>query len=148
MKQFRTDIIIFIGILILSSVVLLLTVDESVIDIQLHDTYFVLDKITAIVLITEPLMFLVFFIRAFTQKFTAIGSNIGLIVALLFFALITYQIVRFQQNDLRDVTFGSADNEQLIADRRNFIIIAWVLFGLWISAVLLLTYRTLKITKR
>jgi hypothetical protein len=98
MKQFKTDIIIFIGLLFLALIILLLTIGQSTIDIQLHDTYFVLDKISLIILIIGPLTFVIFLARGLTTKFKAVLANIGLIIGLILVALITFYIVRLQQS--------------------------------------------------
>ena len=151
MGQFKTDIIIFIGLLILGSIVLLLTAGQSTIDIQLHDTYFVLDKISLTVLIIGPLTFLIFLARGLTRKFKTQGTNIGLIIGLILIALITYQVVRLQQSYLNEIMRfddeGLPDRGQFIVNAKNKMNLIWGLFGLWTIGLLLLTLRTIKIWK-
>jgi hypothetical protein len=150
MKQLKIDIVIFIGLLILSSIILLLTAGQSAIDIQLHDTYFVFDKISLTVLIIGPLTFLIFLARGLTTKFNAMGTNIGLIVGLILNALITYQIVRLQQSYLNEVMLnneGSPGSQQLIIDANNKLRWTWGLFVLWVTGLLLLTFRNIQIWK-
>lgn len=151
MGQLKTDIIIFIGLLILTSVVLLLTAGQSTIDIQLHDTYFVLDKISLTVLIIGPLTFLIFLARGLTRKFKTKGTNIGLIIGLILIALITYQVVRLQQSYLNEMMKlddeGLPDRGQFIVEAKNKINFTWGLFGLWTIGFSLLTLRTIKIWK-
>ncbi len=145
MKHFRTDIIIFIALLVPAAIVFATTSGQSVIDIQLHDTYFVLDKTTAAVLMIGPPMFLIFFIRALIQKFKTIGPNVGLMMGLIILASITYRAVLLEQSDLHEL-MRTAD-EQQIADHK--ITVNWALgvFGLWTAIFLLLAYRTIKIAK-
>jgi hypothetical protein len=149
MRQFKTDIIIFLGLMVISIVVLLLTAGQSTFDIQLHDTYFVIDKISMMVLIIGPLMFLVFLSRALTRKFKTMGPNIGLIIGLILVAVITLYVVRFQQSFLSEMTRlddeGFPDRGQFIVNAKNRINWTWGLFAFWIIGILLLTLRTLKI---
>src|SRR4051812_41519483 len=102
MRQFKTDIIIFLGVVFFCLVVLLLTAGQSSIDIQLHDTYFVIDKISMTVLIAGPLTFLIFLTRGFRRKFKTKGTNIGLILGLMLVSVITFHFVRIQQSYLSE----------------------------------------------
>jgi len=151
MKQFKTDIIIFIGFLVLTSIVLLLTIGQSTIDIQLHDTYFVLDKISLTILIIGPLTFMIFLTRGLTRKFKTKGTNIGLIIGLILVAVITFYVVRLQQSYLSEMmrpdNEGLPDRGQFIVETKNRINWTWGLFGFWAMGLLLLTLRTIKIWK-
>lgn len=149
MKQFKTDIIISIGLLILTLAVLLLTVGQSTIDIQLHDTYFVIDRISLTVAIIGPLTFFIFLIRAFIKKFKTKGANIGLIIGLILVAVITFYVVRLQQSYLNEMMRledeGLPDRGQFIADAKNRINWTWGLFSFWVTGLLLIMFRTAKI---
>jgi len=151
MGQFKTDIIIFIGLLFMTAVVLLLTVGQSTIDIQLHDTYFVLDKISIAVLIIGPLTFLIFLAGGLTRRFKTKGTNIGLIIGLILVALITFYVVRLQQNYLSEVIrlVGEElpDKRKFTLEANNRIYWTWGLFGFWTTGLVLLTVRTIKIWK-
>ena len=151
MGQFKTDIIIFMGLLILGSIVLLLTAGQRTIDIQLHDTYFILDKLSLTVLIIGPLTFLIFLTRGLTKNFKTKGPNIGLIIGLILIALITYHVVRLQQSYLDEMMRlddeGLPDRGQFIVDAKKRINWTWGLFALWTFGLLLLTLRTIKIWK-
>jgi hypothetical protein len=149
MGQFRTDIIILLGLLILSLIILL--TGQSTIDIQIYDTYYVLDKVSLTVLVIGPLTFLIFFIRGLTRKFRTNGTNIGLIIGLILIGLITYHVVRSQQHYLIEMMKlndeGQPDRGQFIVETKNKIKFTWGLLGLWIIAGSLLTLRTIKIWK-
>jgi hypothetical protein len=151
MRQFKTDIIIFVGLLGIGLIALLLTAGQSTIDIQLHDTYFVIDKISMTVLIIGPLTFLIFLARALTGKFKTKGSNIGLIIGLILVASITLYVIRLEQSHLSEIMRlddeGLPDRGQFKVDTKNRINWIWGLFGVWITGVLLVTLRTIKIWK-
>ena len=69
MKRFKKDLIIFFGLLTLSFIIWQIIHGNGAIDIQLHDTYFVLDKTSLTILIMGPLTFLIFLARGLTRKF-------------------------------------------------------------------------------
>lgn len=151
MTNFRTDISIFLGLLTLCLAVLLFTAGQSTVDIQLHDTYFVLDKISLTVLIIGPLTFLIFLARALTKNFKTSATNIGLIIGLALVALITYQAVRLQTSYVSEMIKldheALPDRDNYIADAENKIKWTWALFGLWTVVLLILAVRTIRITK-
>jgi hypothetical protein len=151
MRTFTTDIFIFLGLLILTALIFLFTIGQSAIDIQLHDTYFVLDKISLTILIIGPLTLLIFLSRGLTRKFRTKGANMGLIVGLLLVALITYQIIQFQESYLIQIMKlddeGLPDRGQFAVDARKKINWTWGLFGFWTLGIVLLTFRTIKIWK-
>lgn len=149
MRQFKTDIIIFLGLAGIGVIALLLTAGQSTVDIQLYDTYFVIDKISMTVLIIGPLTFSTFLARALTRNFKARGSNIGLMIGLVLVAIITFYIIRLQQSHLSEIMRpdheGTSDRGQFIADAKSRINWTWGLFGFWAMGLLLLTLRTIKI---
>ncbi|MBT1698886.1 hypothetical protein KK083_18475 [Fulvivirgaceae bacterium PWU4] len=151
MKKFKTDIIIFSGLLILALSIVLLTAGQSTIDIQLHDTYFVIDKISLTILIVGPLTLLIFLARALTRKFKTIGTNVGLAIGLILVALITYSVIQLQQSYMTSIMTldneGLPDRGQFMADSKRRITWSWALFGFWVVALTLLIIRTIKIWK-
>jgi hypothetical protein len=94
MKTYKAGLIIFAVLLLLVLVVWMLTLEQSVIDIQLHDTYFVIDKVSMAVLILGPFSFLIFLARAVALRFRSIGANIELLIGLILVALITYNVIK------------------------------------------------------
>ena len=151
MRQIKTDLNIFIALVVVSLIPLLLTAGQSTIDIQLHDTYFVIDKISMTVLIIGPLTFLIFFARSLTGKFKAKGPNIGLIIGLILVAVTTFYAVRLQQSYLSEMMRlddeGLPDRGQFMVEAKKRINWTWGLFGFWAIGLLLLTLRTIKIWK-
>jgi hypothetical protein len=148
---YKTDIIIFLGLLTLTFFVWLFAVGESAIDIQLHDTYFVLDNTSLAVLILGPLTFLIFLARGLATKFKSIGANAGLIVGLILLALITYGIIELQKSYLTEImrldTEEMPASAQSIVDMETKINWTWSLMGLWIMGIILLTAKTIMIRK-
>lgn len=149
MRQFKTDIIIFLGVVFFSLVALLLTAGQSSIEIQLHDTYFVIDKISMTVLIVGPLTFLIFLARGFRSKFKTKGTNVGLIIGLILVSVITFYVVRIQQSYLSEALRLDRESfpqrEQFIANTTIKINWTWGLLGIWCMGLLLLTFRTIRI---
>ncbi|MFA7381130.1 MAG: hypothetical protein WC150_11765 [Bacteroidia bacterium] len=151
MRQFKTDIIIFLGVVFFNLVVLLLTAKQSSIDIQLQGKYFVIDKISMTVLIVGPLTFLIFLARGLRRKFKTKGANIGLIIGLILVSVITFYFVRIQQSYLSEAMGLDIESfphrGEFIANTTNKINWAWGLLGLWVTGLLLLTIRTIRVWK-
>jgi hypothetical protein len=148
---YKKDISIFLGLLALTFFVWLVVMGQSAIDIQLHDTYFVLDKTALAMLILGPLTFLIFLARALTTKFKSIGANAGLIVGLILLALITYKIIELQKSYLAEIerldSEGIQQSGQFILDRKSKIGWTWGLFGLLTTGIILLTAQTITIRR-
>ncbi len=151
-KILTTDLIIFLGILLIGLTFLLLNTGHSAIDIQLYDTYFVIEKSSMMLFIVESLTFLIFLIRAFLQKFKAIGSNIGLIIGLLFAIVITYYFLQVKESMLNQMEKldgeGLHDRLKTIAEANKNIYWTWALMGFWLTSLLLLIRRAVKIWRK
>jgi hypothetical protein len=152
LKQYKTDLIIFLVLLSLAFVFLVATVGQSTIDIQLHDTYFVLDKISMTILVLGPLTFIIFLARGLASKFKSIGSNTGLIIGLALVTLIAYQNIALLNSELDQIKRledeGLPDKGQFIADIKSNINWTWGLFSLLTIGVIILTVQTIKIWKK
>jgi hypothetical protein len=147
----RTDIIIFAALLILTWVIVVIYIGNTALDIQLHDTYFVIDNLSLTILIVGPLIFLIFLTRALRRKFRTIGPNAGLAIGLILVAFITFSVIQLQQSFITSIT--GLDEEslpgqgQFMADSKRRITWTWALFGFWVAALALLIFRTIRIWK-
>jgi hypothetical protein len=151
MKNFKTDAFIFLSLLILTSVIWIATLGQSSVDIQLHDTYFILDKVSLLVLVIGPLTFLIFLARALTRKFKTKWTNTGLMIGLALIALITYHAINIEQSYLAEMLHlddeGLVDKGQFVSGMKRMIGWTWVLFCFWLTGLLLLLVRTTRIWK-
>jgi len=96
MNRNSIDLIIFLTLVMLTAAILMFTVNQTSIDIQLHDTYFVLDRMTLAVLILGPMTILIFLPLAAMRKFKSMGTNIALIFGLMLVAVICYSVAELQ----------------------------------------------------
>jgi hypothetical protein len=147
LRAYLKDLYIFISLVLVVFLIWVFTVGQSTIDIQLYDTYFVIDGLSAIMLVLGPLIFLVFLTRAVVTKFKSIGANIGLIIGLILIALITFRLIEIQGVFLAEFeSHGelSSGNLQLDKMKKN-ITLSWVFFCLWVLAVLVLIFKTIRI---
>jgi len=149
----KKDIIIF-AILTLAATLILFIVGQSGIDIQLHDTYIELDKISLVVLIIGPLTFLAFLLLALTRKFMTTWTNTGLIIGLCMVSLIFFRTALFQssyRDHMRDnfelsvLPLPTADRERFVNEMNNRIMLTWGLFGICIAGVGLTGFWTYKL---
>jgi hypothetical protein len=150
LRSYKKDITIFLGLLTLTLIVWLLTLRQSEVDIQLHDTYYVFDRTSLIILILGPLTFLIFLARGLTSKFRSIGANVGLFIGLILVALITYRIIEFQKSylaEIQNLECEGLTERQFIIDMKSKSNWTWGLFSLWIIGSLLLALQTIKIWK-
>jgi hypothetical protein len=150
LRSYKKDITIFLGLLTLTLIVWLLTLRQSEVDIQLHDTYYVFDRTSLIILILGPLTFLIFLARGLTSKFRSIGANVALFIGLILVALITYRIIEFQKSylaEIQNLECEGLTERQFIIDMKSKSNWTWGLFSLWIIGSLLLALQTIKIWK-
>jgi len=149
--QFKTDVIIFLAVIIVGVLVSLLAAGSSPLDLQLHDTYFIIDKVSLMLLIIGPLTFLIFLVRGVGGKFKRNGANLGLIVGLILMAIITYNVARLQQIYLNQVITldedGKLSHAQSIVDAKSAITSTWGMFCLCLIGLCLLTARTFEVWK-
>lgn len=88
----KTDVII-LAILLILAVTILLTRAQNPIEIQLHDTYFVLDNFSLAVIIIGPPTFLIFLVRAAINRFQTLTANIGLAIGTMMVIFLVYEVV-------------------------------------------------------
>ncbi len=149
MRPYKKDLVIFLGLLLLGFIIWILTPEQNAIDLQFHDTYFVIDRVSITVLILAPLTMLIFLVRGLRRKFKSIGANGGLIIGLILIALITYGVVEIQMNYLNEIKGlddeGLPDRGQIYLEVKNRINWTWGLFGLWIAIIIVLSVQTLRL---
>jgi hypothetical protein len=69
---------------------------QNTIDIQLHDAYVVVDRVSLTVLILGPLMFVIFLIRGVVNRFKSTTTNIGFIIGVILVSMIMYRLIEIQ----------------------------------------------------
>jgi hypothetical protein len=150
MNRNSIDLIIFLSLILLTAAILMFAVSQSSIDIQLHDTYFVLDRMTLAVLILGPMTILIFFPLAAVRKFKSIGTNIALIFGLMLVAVICYSVAELQSSYISQINsldeVGPRDKAGYNNASRSIITIRGILTVFGLSALVLI-YRTVKIWK-
>ena len=151
MKQFKTDIIILIGLLVFAMMLFGFIIGQSSVDIRRHDTYLVVDKKHLTMLIVGLLTFLIFLARGLIRNFKTLATNFGLIIGLILVAMTTYYIIQIQQSYLSEILkLDNAEHPDLVQmseDVKKGINLSWGLFSLWIIGILLLTIKSIKIYK-
>jgi hypothetical protein len=149
---YKKDVFMFFGLLLVAVVIFVMTIGQSTIDIQLHDTYFVADRIDLIMLIVGPVTFLIFLASAIARQFKSRGANAGLIVGLAFLAMITFRIIQLQEGYLDAIKNlqddAMPDRGEFYVRMRTRINWCWALFGLWITAILIVGTRTVRLLRR
>lgn len=151
MKRYILDMIVFAALTIVAILIFTLTLGQNSIDMQIHDTYFVLTAPEIIILIVGPLAFLTFLSLGLTRKFKTTSTNIGLIIALVLISLIIFQVSMYQisyrdyissNSELMALTLRTSDRERFINDMNQNINLTWGLLGICITGIGLTTFRT------
>jgi len=150
MNRNSIDLIIFLSLVLLTAAIVMFAVSQSSIDIQLHDTYFVLDRMTLAVLILGPLTILIFLPFAAVRKFNSFGTNIALIFGLMLVAVICYSVAELQSSYITQINsldeVGPRDKAGYKNATQSITIIRIILAVIGLSALVLI-YRTVKIWK-
>jgi hypothetical protein len=128
-----------------------LAFSRPTIEIQLHDTYFVVDRFSLSILMLGPLILIVFLPIAALRNFRSVGTNVVLTIGLVLVGVMCYSVIELQFNYLKQVITlddqGLPDDEPAadkIGQRINWTRGFLVVIGL---AALALIYKTVKIWK-
>lgn len=151
MSRNLLDLIIFVCLVVITVAICVVAIGNTAMDIQLHDTYFVMDKFSIGVLILGPLTCLLFFPLAAIRRFRSVGTNIALLFGLFLIGVICYSIVDLQSDYFRQMKVlngGETTLEQQGLDSLSDIInwmrgIVVVVAILWIA----LLYKTIRVWK-
>jgi len=149
MNRNSFDLLIFLSLVLLIAAILLFGVTQSTIDIQLHDTYIVLDKLTVAVLILGPATIFIFLPLAAIRNFESVGTNIALIFGLMLVAVICYSVAELQASNVNPMNnLGEAGLKNSGSNNapKSVIAIRAILAVIGLSALVLI-YRTVKIWK-
>ena len=88
MNPLKKDLLIFISLLLTSAIAWIAT-QGRIVDIQLHDTYYVLDNTFTTITVLGLLLFLIFMIRAVRLKFKSWSTNLGMVLGLMLVTWVT-----------------------------------------------------------
>jgi hypothetical protein len=150
MNRNSTDLIIFLSLALLTAAILMFAVSQTSIDIQLHDTNFVLDRMTLAVVILGPMTILTFLPLAAIRRFKSIGTNIALIFGLMLVAVICYSVGELQSRYISQINsldeVGLRDKEGYNNATQTISTTRGILAVIGLSALVLI-YRTVKIWK-
>ena len=150
MNRNSIDLIIFLSLVLLTAAILMFAVSQTSIDIQLHDTYLVLDRMTLAVLILGPMTILVFLPLAAVRKFKSIGTNIALIFGLMLVAVICYSVAELQSSNISQTNsldeVGLRDKAGYKNATRAIVTTRGILAVFGLSALVLI-FKTVKIWK-
>ncbi|HEY5918332.1 MAG TPA: hypothetical protein VIU13_13045 [Chryseolinea sp.] len=150
MNRNSADLIIFLSLVLLTAAILLFAVTQTSIEIQLHDTYLVLDRMTLAVLILGPMTILIFLPLAAMRKFKSMGTNIALVFGLMLVAVICYSVAELQSSYIGQLNsldeIGPGDKAGYYNATQSINIIRGILAVIGLSALVLI-YRTVKIWK-
>ena len=152
MKRNVSDLTIFLCIVFLTIAISLFSVNETTIDIQFHDTYFAVDRLTLAIITLGPLLFIVFLPLAAARKFKSTGTNAALIIGLVLIAVICYSAIELQSNYSRQI---EALREEQLPDRsqhlnniRQGVNLARAFMAVVVLPTVILIYRTARIWKQ
>ena len=151
MKRSLSDLTIFFCLLFLTVFIARFSFNATSIDIQLHDTYFVVDRFSLAVMTFGPLICMVFLPLAALRKFKSFGTNVALIAGLVIVAVICYRAVELQSSYSHQI---EALRDEQLPDRSQHLnsirqTLNWSR-GILAAIVLpttILIYRTVKIWK-
>ena len=147
MNRNSIDLIVFLSLVLLTIAISFFWVSRTTIEIQLHDTYLVLDKLTLTVLMLGPLTVLAFFPIAAMRNFKSIGTNIALIFGLVLVAVVCYSVAELQSSYINQLDeSGLRENKPSGSLKQSMNVARGILAVIGLAALVLI-YRTVKIWK-
>ena len=147
MNRNSIDLIIFLSLVFIALAISLFVVNQTTVEIQMHDTYFVIDRLTLTVLLVGPLTVLTFFPIAAIRKFNSVGTNVALIFGLVLIAVICYSIVELQSSYLNQINQSDGSRQQADIIMRQLINATRGILVVIGMTALVLIYKTVKIWK-
>lgn len=149
MNRTQIDIAIFVLLLAAAVAIAHITVGATPIEIQLHDTYLMIDKFSFALLVFAPLVSIVFLPLASVRGFQSVSTNAGLIIGLVLAAVLCYSAIELQTNYLlqaNKINQGALPEKQ-ISNIGWGINIARALFAVISLGTLALIFHTVKLWK-
>ncbi|MCX2745827.1 hypothetical protein OO013_18235 [Mangrovivirga sp. M17] len=148
-KPYKTDFILFIGLIIIAISIYLISTENSPVDLQMHDTYIVLDQNSITFLIIGPLIFLVFLLRGIWKKLKNKWTNIGLLVGLIWILIFLYFTIQGQQQLVDQFSEYAKEehfyNEVFVKGAKQKIKYLWVILSIITLGIFALGYWTIRI---
>lgn len=151
MNRNTIDLIILLGLVLVVLAISFLAFSRPTIEIQLHDTFFVVDRFSLSILMLGPLVLLVFLPIAVVRNFRSVATNVILTIGLVLVGVICYSVIELQFNYLKQVITlddqGLPDDEpaaERIGQRINWTRGLLVVIGLAATALI---YKTVTIWK-
>ena len=93
MKPLKKDLLILISLLCAAAIGWLVTQGQRL-DIQLHDTYYIVDNTFITMTVLALLLLVIFIIRAVRLKFKSWSTNSGLALGLMIVTWIALTLIR------------------------------------------------------
>ncbi|HLP53045.1 MAG TPA: hypothetical protein VK154_19285 [Chitinophagales bacterium] len=142
----------FILLLVAIGAVWLLSIGNTAIDIQLHDTNFVIEKTHLAVLLLTPFAFIYLLVKAIRQRFKIVTTNLYFTATLAFIAFLIYQAVLLQKKYIEflsklDVKMFPNKNVAIASANSNENLI-WTAFFITLLLVAMVVIRTFYLVKQ
>lgn len=121
-------------------------------DIQLHDTNFVIEKTHLAVLVLTPFVFLGLLVKAIRQRFKVATTNLYFAATLAFIAFLIYQVVLLQKKYIEflsklDVKMFPNKNVAIASANSNENLI-WGAFFITLLFIALVAIRTFNLVEQ
>lgn len=146
LEQSKTDLMIAGCIAVAGLVFILINHSGTVIDVQVYDTYYVVDAKTIVLLVAAPLILVIFLARSLITGFRAIAANVGLIVGLALTAWTAYYGVALNESFVEQITDANTlhgpGQDQLLDKAHTRLWWSRVWFAALVLSALLLSIRT------